>query len=164
MIIAIGVFKLLKGLLLLATGIGALSLLHKDVAATLEHWVELLRVDPDNELIHRLLNRLLSITPRQLKEISAGTFIYAGLLLTEGIGLLLTKTWAEYFTVITTSGLIPLELYELARRFTPVRVAVLAINAAIVVYLVWRIRQRRKSGTGSRRFPGQLAHKETGGK
>jgi uncharacterized membrane protein (DUF2068 family) len=144
MIVAIGVFKLLKGLLLLATGIGALSLLHKDVAATVGHWVELLRVDPENQWIHGLLSRLFSITPKQLKEIGAGTFIYAALLLTEGVGLLLRKTWAEYFTVITTAGLIPLELIELAKRFTPVRVTVLAINVAIVVYLVWRIREQRK--------------------
>lgn len=146
MILAIGVFKLLKGLLLLATGIGAMSLLHKDVASTVEHWLDLLRVDPDNEWIHRLISRLFSVSPKQLKEISAGTFVYAGLLLTEGTGLLLRKTWAEYFTVITTAGLIPLELYELAKRFTPVRVAVLAVNVAIVVYLVWRIR-RSSSGT-----------------
>ena len=164
MIIAIGVFKLLKGLLLLATAIGALSLLHKDVAATVGHWVALLRVDPDNQFIHRLLSRLFSITPKQLKEISAGTFIYAGLLLTEGVGLLLGKTWAEYFTVITTAGLIPLELHELAKRFTSVRVAVLAINVAIVVYLVWRIRQPRNSRTASRGFPRHARLQRTGEK
>ncbi len=145
-IIAIGIFKLLKGLLLLATGIGALSLLHKDVAATVQHWVELIRVDPDNELIHRFIGKLLPITPKQLKEISAGTFFYSALLLTEGVGLLLRQTWAEYFTVITTAALIPLEVYEIVERFTFVRVGVLVINVAIVVYLVWRVVQQRRKG------------------
>jgi uncharacterized membrane protein (DUF2068 family) len=142
-ILAIGLFKLVKGLLLVATGIGALSLLHKDIAETVTHWVEVLRVDPDNQLIHGFLSRVFEITPKQLKEIGAGTFFYAALLLTEGVGLLMRKHWAEYFTVITTGALLPLEIYELAKRFTVTRVAVLVINLAIVVYLVWRIRERR---------------------
>ncbi len=143
-ILAIGIFKLLKGLILLATGIGALSLLHKDVASTVQHWVELLRVDPDSQFIHRFIGKLLPVTSKQLKEISAGTFFYAALLLTEGFGLLFRQTWAEYFTVITTALLIPLEVYEIMKRFTFVRVGVLVINVAIVVYLVWRVAERRR--------------------
>jgi hypothetical protein len=47
-LVAIAVFKLVKGVLLVAVGIGALKLLHKDVAQTVLHWVDVLRVDPDN--------------------------------------------------------------------------------------------------------------------
>src|ERR1700694_4782799 len=102
-LILIGVFKLIKGLLLVVVGIGALKLLHKDVADVVTRWVEWLRVDPDSDFIHGILTKVFSVTPKQLKELSAGTFIYAGLLLTEGTGLLLQKHWAEYFTVITTA-------------------------------------------------------------
>jgi uncharacterized membrane protein (DUF2068 family) len=147
-ITAIGIFKLVKGLLLVATGVGALSLLHKDVAETVSHWLQLLRVDPNSEFFHGVISRLFSITPKRLEEIGAGTFFYAALLLTEGVGLLLQKGWAEYFTVITTAALIPLEIYELAKRFTMTRVGILAINLAIVVYLIWRIRDRRKQQGG----------------
>ncbi len=96
-LLAIAVFKLIKGVLLIAVGIGALRLLHKDLAQTVEHWVDVLRDDPDNRFIHELLTRAFSISPKQLKAASIGTFIYAGLLLTEGTGLLLRKRWAEYF-------------------------------------------------------------------
>ncbi len=51
----IAAFKLLKGLALLAIGIGALKLLHKDVASEVERWVNYLRVDPQNYYIHKLL-------------------------------------------------------------------------------------------------------------
>ena len=85
-LILIGIFKLVKGLLLLAVGIGALKLLHKDIGEVVTRWVEALRVDPDNHFIHRILSKVFSVTPKQLKELSAGTFIYAALLLTEGIG------------------------------------------------------------------------------
>jgi uncharacterized membrane protein (DUF2068 family) len=142
-LLLIAVFKLVKGVLLLAVGIGALKLLHKDVAETITQWVNVLRVDPDNRLIHGLLARVLWLSPNQLKEISLGTFVYAGLLLTEGTGLLLRKRWAEYFTIITTAGLIPIEVYEITRHITASKIVILLVNAAIVVYLVVRVRRHR---------------------
>jgi uncharacterized membrane protein (DUF2068 family) len=141
-IILIGLFKLAKAVGLLIVGIGLLKLIHRDVAATVAHWVERFRVDPDNRHIHQALSRVLRVTPRQLKEISAGTFIYAGVFLTEGIGLLMRKHWAEYMTIISTSLFIPLELYEIVERFTLIRVLVMAINVAIVWYLFLRLKKK----------------------
>jgi len=139
-LLLIALFKLFKGVLLLSVAIGTLRLLHKDVQGVVLHWVDVLRVDPDNRFIHRLLVRAFGVDARQLKEISAGTFFYSALLLTEGTGLLLRKRWAEYFTVISTGVFIPLEVYEIFHRFTWVKVGVLGINVAIVWYLVRRIR------------------------
>ena len=140
----IAAFKLLKGLALLAVGIGALKLLHKDVADQMSRWLDLFRVDPDNRHIHRLLEKLSTLDDRRLKELSAGTFFYSALLLTEGIGLSLGKRWAEYLTIIATSSLIPLEVYELAKRVNLARVSLLLINIAVVAYLVIDVRRNRK--------------------
>jgi uncharacterized membrane protein (DUF2068 family) len=140
-LLLIAVFKLIKGILLLAVGIGAHRLLKRDIAQTVTHWVDILRVDPDNRIIHSLLARVLSLTPAQLRAASVGTFVYSGLLLTEGIGLLLRKRWAEYFTIITTAGLIPIEVYEIGKHVTAAKVGVLIINVAIVAYLVRRVRK-----------------------
>src|SRR5690348_16443866 len=127
-LLIIALFKLSKGILLIAVGIGALKLLHRDVADIVIQWVNILRVDPDNRIVHSLLARVVGISAKQLEALSAGTFIYAGFLLTEGTGLLLRKCWAEYFTIITTGGLIPLEMYELSRHFKAVKVVVLLVN------------------------------------
>lgn len=142
-LLLIGLFKFAKGVLLVLVGIGALKLLHRDVAQTVQHWVNLLRVDPDNRFIHRLLARVFRVTPHQLRALSVGTFAYAGLFLTEGTGLLLRKRWAEYLTIISTAGLIPLEIYETGKHFTPFKIGVLMVNIAIVVYLVVRVRRHR---------------------
>ena len=141
-LVLIGIFKLLKAILLIAVGIGAIKLLHKGVADTVVHWAQVLRADPDNRYVHGMLTRILRVTPKQLRELSVGTFIYAGLFATEGTGLLLRKRWAEYFTTITTGGLIPLEIFELARHFTVTKLAVTIINVLIVWYLVARLRSR----------------------
>ena len=140
----IGLFKLVKALLLITVGIGAIKFLHKDLSSTVLHWVQVLRVDPDSRYLHGILVRIFRVTPKQLKELSVGTFIYAGLFLTEGMGLLLRKHWAEYFTIITTGLFIPLEIYELAKHFTVVKLAVTVINVLIVWYLVVRVRSRSK--------------------
>ena len=142
-LLLIALFKLFKGLLLVAVGIGALRLVHRDVAVTVEHWVNILRVDPENRYIHRLLARVFQVSPHQLRELSIGTFAYAGLFLTEGTGLLLRKRWAEYLTIISTAGLIPIEVYEMTKHFTVLKAGVLIVNIAIVIYLVIRVRRRR---------------------
>jgi uncharacterized membrane protein (DUF2068 family) len=136
----IAFFKLFKGVLLLVSGVGLLRLLHKDVADAVMQWINILHADPDNRHIQSLLIKASIVTERQLKELSIGSFFYAGLLLTEGSALLLQKRWAKYFTVIVTASFIPLELWELAHRFSVAKTVVIAVNVAIVWYLVLRIK------------------------
>jgi uncharacterized membrane protein (DUF2068 family) len=88
----------------------------------------------------------LSLDDHKLRAISAGVFCYAALLLTEGTGLLLRYHWAEYFTVIVTGSFLPLELYELVKRLTITRMVVVALNAAIVWYLIRRLASQRRVG------------------
>jgi uncharacterized membrane protein (DUF2068 family) len=140
-LILIGIFKLFKGVSLLILGFGLLRLLHRDISATAEHWIEVLRVDPDNRFVHRLLLRIFNVTPKQLKELSVGTFIYSAIFLVEGTGLLRKKRWAEYMTLISTGLLIPLEIYEIFHHFTWGKVAVTAANVLIVWYLALRLKR-----------------------
>ncbi len=140
----IAAFKLLKGLALVVLGIGALKLLHKDVAAVIEHWISIFRVDPHNHFMDLLLAKLSILDDRRLKEFSVGTFAYSAIFFTEGIGLALEKRWAEYFTIITTSSLLPLEVYELAKRVSMGRGIALLINLAVVVYLIFELRRHPK--------------------
>jgi uncharacterized membrane protein (DUF2068 family) len=139
----IALFKLVKAALLIAVGVGALKLLHKDVASAVEHWVELLRFDPKNHYIDIALEKVSNLTPGKIKQLGLGSMIYAGLFLTEGIGLWLEQRWAEWLTVIITSSLIPIEIYEIYRYPTAIKIAVLPINIAIVAYLLYRIRGKR---------------------
>jgi uncharacterized membrane protein (DUF2068 family) len=142
-LLLIAAFKLLKGCVLLAVGIGALKLLHKDVAVLIEHWISAFQVDPHNHFIHKLLEKVSSLDDRRLRELSVGTFIYAGIFFTEGIGLALRKRWAEYFTIITTSSLLPIEIYELVRHASIGKGFALLINLAVVAYLVRELRRTR---------------------
>jgi uncharacterized membrane protein (DUF2068 family) len=141
-IFLIGVFKLFKGITLVILGFGLLRLLHRDIAAVAEHWIEILRVDPENRFVHRALLRVFNVTPKQLKALSVGTFVYAAIFLTEGTGLLARKHWAEYMTLISTALFIPLEIYEIYRHFTILKVVVTIVNLLIVWYLAARLKRR----------------------
>jgi uncharacterized membrane protein (DUF2068 family) len=143
----IAVLKLGKGILLLAAAIGAFGLVHRDPEDVAVGWAMAVHVDPDSRLARAALVRLGVLDDRRLVALGIGCLVYAGLLLTEGIGLWLRKRWAEYLTVLATVLLIPLEAYELARRVTLTRVAVIVINVAVVWYLAWRLRRRRNADT-----------------
>jgi uncharacterized membrane protein (DUF2068 family) len=138
----IALFKLVKAVLLIIVGIGVLKLLHRDVARVIEHWINLLQVDPGNRYIQNILRQLWFVDDRKLKEISAGTFCYAALFLIEGTGLLLRKRWAEYFTIAVTASFLPFEIYEMVHEPSVVKAAVIITNIAIVVYLSIRVRKR----------------------
>ena len=84
-----------------------------------------------------------ALTPSRLRELGVGSLVYAGLFLTEGIGLWRLKRWAEWLTVLITSSLVPLEAYEIYRHPTVVRVLLVLFNLAVVAYLVYRIRSER---------------------
>jgi uncharacterized membrane protein (DUF2068 family) len=140
----IALFKLFKGLLLVIVAIGALRLLHQNVAAELAQWIAEIRVDPNNHYIHKMLMKLGAFDDRKLEGISAGSFIYAALLFTEGTGLLMRKRWAEYFTIITTASLIPLEIYELILKSSVTKIIVTALNIAVVCYLFIRLRRKKR--------------------
>ena len=144
-LLLVAAYKLIKGVALLALGIGALRLLHRDVAAELARWIDLLRIDPQNHYIQNFVARIAKVDTRKLKELSIGTFLYSGVFLTEGVGLALRKRWAEYLTILTTASLLPLELYEIAKRFSTAKIFVLLVNIAVVVYLVYEVRRTRNA-------------------
>jgi len=144
MVRVIGGLKLIKGFLLLATGLGALKFLNRDLAGTLQSWLEAWNADPDNQYLDALLSKLMRLDAHDLALVATGAIFYAVVFLVEGAGLLLAKHWAEVLTVIVTASFIPLELYHLAHHFSAMKVGVIVVNAAILIYLAWRLRNRQR--------------------
>ncbi len=63
------------------------------------------------------------------------------MLLVEGVGLWLEFTWAAYLTVVSTSLLLPFELYEVIEQVSILRVGVLLLNLVIVLYLISQLKR-----------------------
>jgi uncharacterized membrane protein (DUF2068 family) len=139
----IAIFKFFKAATFLAVGVGAFRLVHQDIPAVAEHWIKVFGLDPGTHVLNAALAKVADLSPAQIKKLGLGSFIYAGLFLTEGIGLWMLKRWAEWFTVIITASLVPIEIYEIYRHASVAKFAVLAINLAVMVYLVYHIREKR---------------------
>src|SRR6478735_2469077 len=128
----IGILQLIKGLLLVALALGFLSFLHKDVDEVAAIWMSKVGINIENTHVAALLDTLDLVTDKQLFQLSIAAFCFAGILVTQGTGLLLRRQWAKYLTLIATSALIPFEGFELAKGFGVGKLSVLLVNLAIV--------------------------------
>lgn len=142
-LLLIGIFKLAKSVFFFCIGIGAIHLLHKDLSDEVMRLATALRFDPESRVVGLVMDKVDLIDAQRLREIGFATFAYSALALTEGVGLLLQKVWAEYLTLILTISFLPWELYELARRPSWGRLALLVINLLVLWYLVWLLKRKR---------------------
>lgn len=148
-LLMIGLFKLGKAILFFGIGVGVIHMLHKDIGDEVMRLATALKFDPESRFVSILLEKADLIDAHRLRQIGLATFAYSALALTEGIGLLLEKVWAEYLTLILTISFLPWELYELTRRPSWLRLALLVINLIVLAYLMWLLR-RKKNLLGER--------------
>jgi len=90
----------------------------------------------DHSKLVGLLQHALTLSDGSLALLAAGAAGYAVLEVVEGTGLWLARRWGEYFAMIATSLGLPLEIYDLTRKVSALALVLLAINLALVVYLV----------------------------
>ncbi len=148
----IAVLKVVKGVLLLLLGLGLLKLVHAEIATLFSLLIEALHLNADSHLIHALVLKVDALQPHTVLLAGLVSLGYAAMLLVEGIGLWLELTWAAYLTVVSTSLLLPFELYEVFEQVSMLRVGVLLLNLVIVFYLVSQL--RRHTLRARTHFPG----------
>ena len=81
-------------------------------------------------LVHEV-ERAFSLQSSTLRLVGAVLAAYAIVEGIEAVGL-----WAEYLTFLVTTSLLPLEIYEIAHRLSPVKIGTFLINLAVVAYLL----------------------------
>jgi uncharacterized membrane protein (DUF2068 family) len=142
----IAFFKLAKAVLFFAVGVGVLHLFNKDVGERLGHVLDHLHVDSDNRYAQELIAKVSQMTNTNLKiaGLSVIAFFYSALFGTEGTGLFLRKRWAEWFVVIVTGSLLPLEIYEIFHKVSVGKIALTAGNLMILGYLIAVIARKQK--------------------
>jgi uncharacterized membrane protein (DUF2068 family) len=106
------------------------------VVADLQHTTGGAPVQSGHVGVLHELDRLFSLRAGTLHLVGAAVTVYAVLEGIEAIGLWYQKRWAEYLTFIATTALLPLEIYELTRTVSPLKIIALIVNIAVVVYLL----------------------------
>ena len=140
MIEIIAIFKFMKAAGLIAIAFGAIKLMQPATGDILARWIHALSATSEHPLIQTYLVRLSNYSPRRIQAVGVGALLYATLFMIEGIGLWHEARWAEYLTVVASSLLVPIEVYELVQKLTVPRAAALVVNLAAVAYLVWRLK------------------------
>jgi uncharacterized membrane protein (DUF2068 family) len=140
----IAVERSLRGLLLLAAGIYLLANAGADFGSIANHLARAIELDPRRPFIKHLIAKAGGLQRHEVKLFGAGALAYGVLELVEGVGLLYRKRWAEWLTVVATSLLIPVELYELVRHVSALKAVGIAVNIVIVVYLYRVVSRKRR--------------------
>jgi uncharacterized membrane protein (DUF2068 family) len=84
----------------------------------------------------RKLDDAFTTSSSHLHLLGAVLLAYAAVEGIEAVGLWYQRRWAEYLTLLVTTSLLPLEIYEIFNRATVFKVVAFVINAAVVIYLL----------------------------
>ncbi|HET9405657.1 MAG TPA: DUF2127 domain-containing protein [Candidatus Sulfotelmatobacter sp.] len=141
---AIALLELMKGIFVLLMGICAILLVRQDVWLLAEGLLALLHINTDRHFALVFLDFADNITDKRLWAAARIAFAYAGLRFTEGYGLWKERAWAEWVAVVSGTLLLPLEVRELLRGLTTLRVLVFIGNIAIILYMVHVLRTNRR--------------------
>ena len=142
---ALALERWVRGVILVLLGIGVLRLKSTQVGLHQLFERDLKSLQPFFDQIHfnvsdsstvHAIEKTLDAKPSTLNLIAAGLMVYGALQITEGVGLWSLRRWGEYVAVVGTTIFIPLEVYELTEKVSWLKIAVLVVNVAAVLYLL----------------------------
>jgi len=154
---AIAIFKFVKAILFVLAAMGAFGLMQHGLAERAREWGSALAFASGQHLVRHAITFLTGLSRAKIGALGLGALFYAALFATEGIGLWRERRWAEYLTVVATGSLIPFEIWEIAHRPTALRFATFAVNVAVVIYLIVRLRRPREGAAHRVRMPNAAA-------
>ena len=142
---ALAIERWVRGVVLILLGLAVFRL--KSTRVSLKELFErdLKSLDPffrqihfnvaDSSTVHSI-EKFLDAKPSTYNLIATGLLLYGALQLAEGIGLWSLKRWGEYVAVVGTTLFVPLEVYELTEKISWLKLVVLLVNVAAVLYLL----------------------------
>ncbi|MFT3867002.1 MAG: DUF2127 domain-containing protein [Nibricoccus sp.] len=148
---SVALFEAAKGLIVLLAGFGLLSLLHHDLRALALALVGRLHLDPTRHYASVFIEAASNTTDARLWFIATIGFVYALFRFVEAYGLWFGRTWAEWLAVISGGIYLPLEVYELFRRVTWMRITALVANLVVVgaiALVLWRKKRVKDTPSG----------------
>ncbi|GAB2474410.1 DUF2127 domain-containing protein [Jatrophihabitans fulvus] len=142
---ALAIERWARGVILLLLGVAVYELKSTQVSLQQLFEKDLKALDPFFRQIHfqvkdsatvESIEKVLHAKSSTLTLIATGIVLYGLLQIAEGIGLWSLKRWGEYVAVVGTTLFIPLEVYEIVEKVSWLKIVVLLINVAAVLYLL----------------------------
>ncbi len=123
-------------------GIALIANPHHDWGKTVANFAGDFGLNPNSNGIERIIHKLHAISSHRYAVYGIIALAYGALEAAEGYGLWRRRRWGEYLTVLATSLLFIPEIWEIAHKASPLKVAVFLVNVAVVAYLIFRLRTR----------------------
>jgi uncharacterized membrane protein (DUF2068 family) len=139
---AVALFEALKGALVLVAGFGLARLIHGDVEQVAEDLVQRLHLDPAKRFPRIFLDLAANLSDGQLWGLAALAMVYAAFRFAEAYGLWFGRRWGEWVAALSGGIYVPVEIYELSRGFSALKLGALILNALIVGYMCHLLRRR----------------------
>ena len=140
----IAIVEALKGVVVLLAAAGVVSLVHENAQVIADEIVRHFHLNPASHYPRILLDAVRSLNSSKLWMLAMGAFLYSGIRFIEAYGLWRERAWAEWFGVISGAIYLPVEIYELFRGFSVIKLALLATNLLVVVILARAIQRNRQ--------------------
>ena len=134
---AIASFELIKGLVVLLAGFGALYLIDRDVWDVAVSFLRLLHIKHRYHYADVFLRLARDVTDAQLIMVAVLATLYSTLRFVEAYGLWWKRAWAEWIAFASGALYLPFEINEMFRRLTVFRVGIFVVNLAIVIYMLY---------------------------
>jgi uncharacterized membrane protein (DUF2068 family) len=128
--------KLIKGALFAIFSMVAYAYSDNNLPDEYRHLLQWLHVNPERQFWVYLAAKVSNLTENNLLTVALATFIYGAFSLVEGVGLVFRVSWASWMAIGESGLFIPLEIYELNRRFSRTVVVILILNLIIFWYLL----------------------------
>jgi uncharacterized membrane protein (DUF2068 family) len=133
--------RTLRAVILLAAGLVLVTHPHADWASEVSRLAQRVGLNPKDNWIQRLIDKVRKIHAHEDVVFGTVALAYGALEATEAYGLFRRRRWGEWLTVFATSVLIVPEVWELTKSTTALKLGALALNVAVVAYLIWRLRR-----------------------
>lgn len=129
--------ELLKGLIVVAAGLGAFSMRHRDIWGIAESFLEFFHANPYHHYVGFFIDLVSSVSDVRLWKIALVASIYALLRFAEAYGLWYALPWAEWMAFVSGMIYIPFEAVDFVHRPSLFRAGVIAVNALVVLYMLY---------------------------
>jgi uncharacterized membrane protein (DUF2068 family) len=132
----VATFEFAKGIVVVLAGFGIFRMRHKDIWGVAESFLEFFHVNPLRHYVGVFIDLVYRVSDIRLWKIALVATVYSILRFVEAYGLWYTRPWAEWLAIASGSIYIPFEVEDLLRRPDWIRLLIIAINLAIVLYMV----------------------------
>jgi uncharacterized membrane protein (DUF2068 family) len=128
-----------KGTLVLFAGLGLFSLAHHDLQHLAERLVSHTHLNPAAHYPHIFLDLASQLTETRLWLLAAAAVGYSLVRFIEAYGLWHKRHWGQWFAALSGAFYVPFELAELYRHPDWLSGGALALNSAIVAFMLYSL-------------------------